>query len=293
MAETIIITPVPQEQAIIPERESVVIADSETRSVSLNMADGDQVITPHPGKVLSQVTVRKPAALKPHFIKNNITIGGVVGTYQGEKLPELDDQASSGDVLAGKDYVYRLGDYLSVKMGGTLETYDGIVNLSMADGDQVVTAASGKLLSSVTITKPITLIPQVIKKGVPIGGVVGSLDPDAFELPLLNVYHTLVTTETNSANTVQKVKDYLYSLLGITETNRLFALALRATTGFVTNEVGRIVQYPNTNNWTIALYNPTATPSHWVTGSMSSTAVLQVGRQYDLYWWQVPSNVPQ
>lgn len=49
-------------------------------------------------------------------------------------------------------------------------------NLSMADGDQVLTPGTGKAYSKVTISKPSTMIPSNIKNGVDIGGVVGTLD---------------------------------------------------------------------------------------------------------------------
>ena len=55
----------------------------QTKTVNLSMADGNQVITPDTGNVLTQVTVNKPATLIPENIKNDITIGGVTGTYAG------------------------------------------------------------------------------------------------------------------------------------------------------------------------------------------------------------------
>jgi len=53
---------------------------TQTKTVALNMANGDQVITPDTGYVLSQVTVEKPATLIPANIVNGVTIGGVTGT---------------------------------------------------------------------------------------------------------------------------------------------------------------------------------------------------------------------
>lgn len=48
--------------------------------------------------------------------------------------------------------------------------------LSMASGNQTVTPDSGKVLNKVIITKPDTLIPENIKKGVTICGVTGTLE---------------------------------------------------------------------------------------------------------------------
>lgn len=51
------------------------------------------------------------------------------------------------------------------------------VSLSMANGNQFIyPSRAGALLSEVVITKPITMIPSNIKKGVDIGGVVGTYE---------------------------------------------------------------------------------------------------------------------
>lgn len=49
------------------------------------------------------------------------------------------------------------------------------VDLSMPSGNQVITPDNGKVLSQATIMKPSTLLPENIKKGVNIGGVVGMM----------------------------------------------------------------------------------------------------------------------
>lgn len=50
------------------------------------------------------------------------------------------------------------------------------VELSMPSGNQTVSPSSGKFLSAVTVKKPATMLPENIKKGVTIGGVVGTLE---------------------------------------------------------------------------------------------------------------------
>lgn len=50
------------------------------------------------------------------------------------------------------------------------------VELSMPSGNQTVIPSSGKFLSAVTVKKPATMLPENIKKGVSIGGVVGTLE---------------------------------------------------------------------------------------------------------------------
>lgn len=114
----------------------------QTKTVDLNMADGNQTVSPDSGKTLSSVTVTKPATMIPANIKTGVNIGGVVGTLS----PAKEEQAKTAA-------------------------------LAMASGDQTVTPDAGKVLSSVKITKPATLIPANIKTGVDIGGVKGTLAP--------------------------------------------------------------------------------------------------------------------
>ena len=60
---------------------------TEEKTVALSMASGNQVITPTSGKVLSKVTITKPATMLATNIKKDVNIGGVVGTYEGVILP--------------------------------------------------------------------------------------------------------------------------------------------------------------------------------------------------------------
>ena len=54
---------------------------TEEQTVELSMPSGNQVIQPTSGKVMSKVTVQKPATLLPENIKKDV-IGGVTGTLE-------------------------------------------------------------------------------------------------------------------------------------------------------------------------------------------------------------------
>lgn len=58
-------------------------------------------------------------------------------------------------------------------------TEEKTVELALADGNQVLTPTAGKNFSKVTITKPAELLPENIKKGVTIAGVVGTYEAPA------------------------------------------------------------------------------------------------------------------
>ena len=60
-------------------------------------------------------------------------------------------------------------------------TEEKTVELALTDGNQVLTPTAGKNFSKVTITKPATLLPENIKKGVTIAGVVGTYEAVAGE----------------------------------------------------------------------------------------------------------------
>ena len=54
----------------------------QTKTVDLDMAAGNQTISPDEGKVLSSAVVTKPTTLVAENIKKDVNIGGVVGTLE-------------------------------------------------------------------------------------------------------------------------------------------------------------------------------------------------------------------
>lgn len=76
---------------------------------------------------------------------------------------------------AGYDAMTKVTVTTNISSSGG-ETEEVTVDLSMADGDQVIMPSAGKSISKATVTKPSTLIPANIKKDVVIGGVTGTLD---------------------------------------------------------------------------------------------------------------------
>lgn len=100
--------------------------EEETKEVDLAMADGDQTITPTSGKVLSGVTVKKPATMLPENIKKDVNIGGVIGTLK-EGIDISDTTATAADVRVGKDFYSSDG----TKTQGIIENYGG-ASLSMS-----------------------------------------------------------------------------------------------------------------------------------------------------------------
>lgn len=55
---------------------------TEEKTVELALASGNQIVNPTAGKNISKVTITKPATLIPENIKKDVTIAGVLGTYE-------------------------------------------------------------------------------------------------------------------------------------------------------------------------------------------------------------------
>lgn len=62
---------------------SLYVPKVEARTIDLDMSSGNQTIEANSDKVMSSVTITKPATMVPENIKKDVNIGGVVGTYAG------------------------------------------------------------------------------------------------------------------------------------------------------------------------------------------------------------------
>lgn len=141
---------------------------TQEKTVDLAMASGDQVIPPDSGYDLSKVTVKKPSTLVASNIKTGVSIGGVTGTLEAKK----EEEAKT-------------------------------VDLNLASGNQTITPTSGKVISQVIVKKPVTMLPENIKKNVNIGGVTGTLEPQT--APKLQ---TKTVTPTKSQQSVSPDSGY-------------------------------------------------------------------------------------
>ena len=179
---------------------------TKEKTVDLAMASGNQVVTPASGKHLTKVTITKPATLAAGNIKSGVNIGGVTGTLSPAKTEQaktVDLAMASGNQVVSPDSGKVLSGVTITKpttlvasnikkgvtIGGVAGSYNPTfttetktVDLAMGSGNQVISKSSGKDgMTQVTITKPSTMLPANIKKGVNIGGVVGSLEAPSLQ----------------------------------------------------------------------------------------------------------------
>ena len=117
-----------------------------SKAVEPNFASGDMNVPIADGELVTELTIEKPETLLPENIRSGVTVAGVKGDLIGD-------------------------------------TEEITVDLDMAEGGQVITpSAPTKVLSKVVVTKPGTMLPENIKAGVDIGGVVGEFIGDTEEV---------------------------------------------------------------------------------------------------------------
>ena len=73
--------------------------------------------------------------------------------------------------------MFDITSYVIGLENGAVPTEQKTVELDMSKGNQVVTPVAGYVMSAVTVNKPDTLVPENIKAGVNIGGVIGTYEP--------------------------------------------------------------------------------------------------------------------
>ena len=116
------------------------------KEVELSMKNSDQIVTADAGKLLRELTIKKPATLRQENIRKGKTIAGVVGNFVGD----------TEEVVIGES--------------------EGATPLNFAEGNQEVTpSTANKVLSKVIIEKPEALVPENIAEGVDVAGVVGTM----------------------------------------------------------------------------------------------------------------------
>lgn len=96
-----------------------------------------------------------------------------------EKTVEISKNGTT-EILpdSGYDGLSKVTVTTDIPTGGD-KTEEVTVDLQMAGGDQVITPSAGKSIAKATVAKPEALLAENIRKDVIIGGVSGTLDPDA------------------------------------------------------------------------------------------------------------------
>lgn len=141
------------------------------QKVTLNIAIPEQEKTVSPTETSQTVTP------DTHKVLSKVTVNPISSTYVGSDIPR--QPAKTVTPSAEQQTAVASGKYTTgAVIVKAVPTQMIVTDLSMASGNQVISRASGKYMTSVTIKKPSTLISSNIKKGVDIGGIIGTYTGD-------------------------------------------------------------------------------------------------------------------
>lgn len=131
----------------------------------------------------STVTVN----VQPKLQSKSVTANGIVtpdASYDGlsqvtvnvpATTPKLQAKTATSNGVVKPDATYDGLSQVTVNVPAT-PTETKTVEPNFASGNQTLTPTEGKVFSSVTLTKPATLLPENIKKGVIICGIEGTYE---------------------------------------------------------------------------------------------------------------------
>jgi hypothetical protein len=190
---------------------------STKKTVELAMINGNQIIKPDEGTLLSEVTVIKPQGLLQENIKKDVDIGGIIGTLEVSKLNAPTISLTSGTtyntcVITNPTTNGNFADTLEISLGGELVSTRtapsqgssvSIVDLSLyngTDGPQTINAVlkgtgveDSAMVSVSTDMQGIDLTPEgindnygyvAIKTGATFTTTIDEKNSDAGFLPL-------------------------------------------------------------------------------------------------------------
>ena len=164
---------------------------TESKTITdISFASGNYKVTPSAGKYLESVTVNRPSTLEAGNIKSGVSIAGVEGTYTGtfsgtKELTNLTTYDVSGFKYAKITDANLIAANIrkGIQILGLTGTYQGAdytlqsktIAADFSAGSMNIQPDSGyNYLTSVTVSKPSTLVASNIKEGISVAGITGT-----------------------------------------------------------------------------------------------------------------------
>ena len=153
---------------------------TETPTVNLSLASGNQTVNASSGKYIKSLTIKKPSTLIGSNIKKNVVIAGITGTYEFKTQNKtFTPTQTGGSVSADSGYdglglvtvnPVPLGNKTDVPLNFYNQNTGTIVDAQNIYSDE------NKFMTWASVSRPSTLIAENIKKDINIAGITGTLE---------------------------------------------------------------------------------------------------------------------
>lgn len=190
----LMVTPTEEEQVF--EEEGVdgykpVIVKSiqtETPTVNLSLASGNQTVNASSGKYIKSLTITKPSTLIASNIKSGVNIAGVNGSYEFKTQDKTFTPTQAGGSVTADSGYDGLGVVTvnPVPLGNKTDVPLNFYNQTagtIADSQNIY-SDENKFMTWASVTRPSTLIAENIKKDINIAGITGTLESSGSSFPL-------------------------------------------------------------------------------------------------------------
>lgn len=141
---------------------------TETPSVDLSLASGNQTVNASSGKYIKSLTIKKPSTLIGSNIKKNVVIAGITGTYEFKTQNKTFTPTQTGGSVSADSGYDGLGVVTvnPVPLGNKTDVPLNFYNQTagaIADSQNIY-SDENKFMTWASVARPATLIAENIKK---------------------------------------------------------------------------------------------------------------------------------
>lgn len=190
----LMVTPTEEEQVFEEERvdgyKPVIVKSiqTETPTVNLSLASGNQTVNASSGKYIKSLTITKPSTLIASNIKSGVNIAGVNGSYEFKTQDKTFTPTQTGGSVSADSGYDGLGVVTvnPVPLGNKTDVPLNFYNQTagtIADSQNIY-SDENKFMTWASVSRPSTLIAENIKKDINVAGIIGTLESGGSSFPL-------------------------------------------------------------------------------------------------------------
>ena len=153
---------------------------TETPTVNLSLASGNQTVNASSGKYIKSLTITKPSTLVASNIKSGVNIAGVNGSYEFKTQDKTFTPTQTGGSVSADSGYDGLGVVTvnPVPLGNKTDVPLNFYNQTAGtiEDSQNIYSDENKFMTWASVSRPSTLIAENIKKDINIAGITGTLE---------------------------------------------------------------------------------------------------------------------